>query len=523
MSIKNWTLFSKTITLIISIVLFLTSLFLAYSIPTLTKKLYAEKKQALKSLVETSHSIIQSQEALHRSGKLSLKEAQNQALWHVKNLRYHGNEYFWINDLEPKMLMHPFKPELDGKDIGDVQDPTGKRLFSEMVKTVQHSGEGFVEYMWPRPGSEEPQPKISFVKKFQPWGWVVGSGIYVDDVENDVAEFQQQLLIVALLSGIIAVIFGFLFVRRIIKQLGGEPSRLVVVAKQIAEGDLSVEIGKEGEPLRGVFAAMERMRENLQHIIENVSSISKNVALGSQELSSSAQQLSQGAVEQASAIGQTSASVEEMSATIQQNTSNARQTEKIAVQTSEDAKQSGEIVTGAVKTMKEIAGKIIIIDEISRQTNLLALNAAIEAARAGEHGKGFAVVASEVRKLAELSQRAAREITGLSSTSVNTAEKTGELLSRLVPDIQKTSDLVQEISASSDDQNTGARQINEAVHQLDQVIQQNAAASEEVAATAEELSAQAQMLEDTISFFNVEQTNGRHASSDSAHVIRFLE
>ena len=206
--------------------------------------------------------------------------------------------------------------------------------------------------------------------------------------------------------------------------------------------------------------------------------------------------------------------MEQMAANIRQNADNAMQTEKIASKSAEDAKQGGEAVAKTVSAMKEIASKISIIEEIARQTNLLALNAAIEAARAGEHGKGFAVVAAEVRKLAERSQHAAAEISELSGSSVEVAEQAGKMLAEMVPDIQRTAELVQEISAASKEQDTGAEQVNQAIMQLDQVIQQNASASEEMASTSEELSSQAEQLQDTIAFFKVDTKAGskvRHA------------
>jgi len=232
--------------------------------------------------------------------------------------------------------------------------------------------------------------------------------------------------------------------------------------------------------------------------LADVNSASEQVAAASAQLSSTSEEMSQGATEQASSVEEASASIEEMSANIRQNADNAQQTEKISSKAAADADESGAAVKESVSAMKQIAEKISIIEEIARQTNLLALNAAIEAARAGEHGKGFAVVASEVRKLAERSQTAANEIGQLSSASVGVAERTGEMLNKLVPDIQKTSQLVEEISTASSEQDAGASQINQAIQQLDQVIQQNASASEEMAATAEELAAQADMLRNTI-------------------------
>jgi methyl-accepting chemotaxis protein len=218
-------------------------------------------------------------------------------------------------------------------------------------------------------------------------------------------------------------------------------------------------------------------------------------------MSSAAQQLSQGATEQAASAEESTSSMEQMTSSVQQNADNARQTDKIASKAADDARSGGDAVQRTVGAMRQVAEKISIIEEIARKTDLLALNAAVEAARAGEHGKGFAVVASEVRKLAERSQTAAAEISRLTADGVHTAEGAGQLLAQLVPDIQKTAELVREIAAACSEQSTGVNQVNQAMQQLDQVIQQNAGASQEMASTAEELSSQAEVLQSTISFF----------------------
>ena len=277
------------------------------------------------------------------------------------------------------------------------------------------------------------------------------------------------------------------------------------VAKEIAAGDLLVDI-KERSGKDELMRALAAMICQLSSVVGEVKSAAQNVAQGSHELSSGAESMSQGASEQAAAAEEASSSMEQMSANIRQNADNAMQTEKIAVKSAADAIESGRAVAQTVQAMKEIAAKINIVEEIARQTNMLALNAAIEAARAGEHGKGFAVVASEVRKLAERSQSAAGEISKLSVSSVDVAERAGVMLTQLVPDIQKTAELVQEISASSREQDTGASQINKAIQQLDQVIQQNAGAAEEMSSTSEELSGQAEQLQSAIAFFKVKET-----------------
>ncbi len=276
----------------------------------------------------------------------------------------------------------------------------------------------------------------------------------------------------------------------------------VNVAIQIAEGDLTVEARVLSEK-DALGQALQQMLQKLSTTVREIAEAADNVASGSQEMSATAQQLSQGATEQSAAAEESTSAMEEMAASIQQNADNAKQTDKIGSKAAQDAKAGGDAVVQTVKAMKEIAEKISIIEEIARKTDLLALNAAVEAARAGEHGKGFAVVASEVRKLAERSQTAAAEISRLTREGVNVAEVAGELLTKLVPDIRKTAELVQEISAASTEQNTGAAQINKAIQQLDQVIQQNASASEQMSSTAEELSSQAETLQSTVGFFKV--------------------
>jgi methyl-accepting chemotaxis protein len=282
-------------------------------------------------------------------------------------------------------------------------------------------------------------------------------------------------------------------VNRMIENLKGAAH----VAEQISRGDLTVQ-AKALSDKDALGQALTKMLENLRKTVSDVATAAGNVGSGSEEMSST---------EQAAAAEESTSSMEEMAASIQQNADNARQTDKLASKAAEDARASGDAVVRTVGAMKQVAEKINIIEEIARKTDLLALNAAVEAARAGEHGKGFAVVASEVRKLAERSQTAAAEISRLSIDGVQIAEGAGQLLSKLVPDIQKTAELVREIAAASAEQSTGAAQVNKAIQQLDQVIQQNSSASEEMASTSEELSSQAEVLQTTIAFFRTGETH----------------
>lgn len=327
---------------------------------------------------------------------------------------------------------------------------------------------------------------------------------------DQIAMASNILVITGIVVGIvIALLMALLITRLITRGL----NRGVILAEQISKGDLTVNIDKgiieQKDEVGQLAKSLQAMVEKLREVIGSVVTGSDNISSASLQMSSTAQQMSQGSTEQASSAEEVSSSMEQMVANIQQNTDNSRETEKISRHVSDGIKEVGAASQESLKSIRTIADKISIIGEISRQTNILALNAAVEAARAGEHGRGFAVVAAEVRKLAENSKVAADEINALAHSSVRVTEKAGNLMMTLVPEIEKTAQLVQEIAAASIEQNAGADQVNSAIQQLNQVTQQNAAASEEMATSSEELASQADQLLEIVSYFKLDEVKAR--------------
>ena len=444
------------------------SLVFGWLYPKFKANLLNAKHTKTQHLVQTASSAIRFYVDQGLSGAMSMETARDTAKRVVRVFRYSRDDYFWINDLTPRMIMHPFQPQLEGEDLSNYKDPNGTRLFVEFVKTCRKEGAGYVRYEWPKPGGQKPVPKISYVKLIPEWGWIVGSGVYIDDIEKEIASLFNIII------GVIVLVacFGMLL--------------SVVMTRSITIP--------------------------IYHIIQTLTSSADGLASTAARTASSGNSLSEGASEQAASIQEISSSVEEMATMTKRNAENAVHADRLMenanritrkVDTSfGDLKLSMEEISRSSCETQEI---IKTIDEIAFQTNLLALNAAVEAARAGEAGAGFAVVADEVRNLAIRAADAAKNTSVLIESTTKRVQDGSGLMKQtrnefreVTISTEKIGELVAEIAAASKEQAAGLKHINTAMSEMDKVVQGNAANAEESASASAEINSRAQQMKNIV-------------------------
>ena len=477
----------------------------------------ADRRDQLTALIDQANHVVGRYYALAQQHTLTEDEAKKQALATLESMRYGKDGYISVNDSQPVMLMHPFKKELVGKNMGQFTDPAGNHLFTDIVTAGKREGGGFVDYLWAKPGSDKPVAKTSYSLHFQPWDWYVVTGMYMDDVQRAFYASLLRWLAITVALGAIATAIMVLVLRSVRRSLGGDLEVAVEHAQLMARGNLAVRVPVKENDAGSLLHALQSMQAGLVDTVSRVRMGTENINIGASEIAAGNTDLSQRTEEQAAALVQTASSMDQMTVNVKQNADSAQQAAQLAGQAADVATRGSRVVDDVVRTMGETTtssrqiGDIIgVIDGIAFQTNLLALNAAVEAARAGEQGRGFAVVAAEVRSLAQRSATAAKEIKALIETSTTTVEagaslvsNAGSTMGEIVQSVRRVNEILEEISNASREQSAGIEQVNRAVGEMDQVTQQNAALVEQAAAAAHSLKDQVGVLREAISSFSL--------------------